>query len=66
MVGSRAMAKKDKKSKKGKKSSAKPADALRDAVERTFRRAAGGRSRAEAAPRIFDELTPRSTRLREP
>ena len=59
MVGSRAMAKKKEKGNK-KKASGQSADALRDAVERTFAGAAGG---AAGAQKRALEL---STRPRSP
>lgn len=52
-----------KKSKKDKNSSANPADALRDAVERTFAGAAGGASARMSD--VFDDFASALTRLRE-
>jgi hypothetical protein len=52
-----------KKSKKDKKPSANPADALRDAVERTFAGAAGGASQRMSD--VFDDFASALSRLRE-
>jgi colicin import membrane protein len=55
-----------KKSKKSKKASANPADALRDAVERTFKEAAGAGSGAQKRMQeVFDEFGSALARLRE-
>ncbi|MEA2125959.1 MAG: Histone H1-like nucleoprotein [Solirubrobacteraceae bacterium] len=55
-----------KKSKKSKKSSANPADALRDAVERTFTGAAGAGSGAQKRMQeVFDDFSTAFVRLRE-
>jgi hypothetical protein len=59
------MAKKKEKA-KGKKASGNPADALRDAVERTFAGAAGGAAGAQKrAQDLFDDATSALNRLRE-
>src|SRR4051794_10733436 len=59
------MAKKKEKGKQ-KKDSANAADALREAVERTFAGAAGGAAGAQKrAQELFDDVTSSLTRLRE-
>src|SRR4051795_6629007 len=59
------MAKKKEKGKKQKESS-NPADALREAVERTFAGAAGGAAGAQKrAQELFDDVTQALTRLRD-
>src|SRR3954466_12717765 len=65
LVGSRAMAKKKEKG-KSKQGSGGAADALREAVERTFQGAAGGAAGAQKRVQdIFDELNTQVQRLRE-
>ena len=59
------MAKKKEKGKK-QKESASPADALRDAVERTFAGAASGTAGAQKkAQELFDEVTAAMAKVRE-
>jgi hypothetical protein len=60
------MAKKEKRGKKSQGPGAGAADALRDAVERTFQGAAGGAGVAQKrAAELFDDLTQAMQRLRE-
>src|SRR3954469_20457440 len=60
------MGKKKEKGKKQKESS-NPADALREAVERTFAGAAGGAAGAQKrAQELFDDVTSALNRLRDP